>query len=68
MEILVELDAQLIFGGRSMETTFSCDPHDIVTFKMSTFGFGKIVIRVECETGDFASASGFIFGPFVWIN
>jgi hypothetical protein len=54
--------------GQETSINLSIDKYDFVTYRMFTFGFGKMTITVDCGMFGSESASGFLFGPFVWIN
>jgi hypothetical protein len=61
----VNLDAPFILSGGVTQGNVSLDAYDSIEIWIPVFGFGKIKIQTECEYDGYASANGFLIGPFV---
>ena len=61
-------EAPILLFGWEMSANISIEKYESVTFNMSPFGFGKMTITIDLGAFGSVSASGFIFGPFVWIT
>ena len=64
----ITIDAPFLFFGVENQGNISLDAYDSIEIRIPVFGFGKIMIEVECEYGGYASESGFLIGPFVFIK
>jgi len=62
----ITIDAPFLFFGNINQGNISLDAYDSIEIRIPVFGFGKIMIEVECEYGGYASKSGFLIGPFVF--
>jgi len=60
----VTLDAFYLSAGVT-HGNVSLDAYDSIEIRIPVFGFGKIKIETECEYNGYASANGFLIGPFV---
>lgn len=68
IDISISIDAPFIIIGKEKIINVSIDKYESITYRMFTLGFGKMTITVDCGMFGSESASGILYGPFVWIT
>jgi hypothetical protein len=61
------LDAFYLVAGAT-KGNVSLDAYDSIALQIPVFGFGKIKVETVCEYNGYASAHGFLIGPFVQLS